>query len=265
VKYRTHLGFVKLSIMVLMLLSCMLFSAKAQSQQSQQEIKFAVFDTLGYPLNIFDQNTHLIGGVLKDFGDAIAKEIGASPVYVVYSRRRVEQALFAGQADVVCYFSPQWTENRDQLFWSVPNLPQIERVVVLRDKPVFNQFPQQLFDKKIATRLGYFYPQIDKEVVAGKIKRIDLTDVPSMFRLLTIGGADGLISSEAEIEGYFKTFPEQRDLFALSKTPFSVLITQCGLSQKSVWKIEQINRAVAHIQATGEQDAMLRRYGLMAK
>ncbi|MFZ6754762.1 substrate-binding periplasmic protein [Undibacterium sp. Dicai25W] len=264
-KHRTHLVFVKLRSTVLMLLSCWLFSANVQAQQAQQEIKFAVFDTLGYPLNIFDQSSHLTGGVLKDFGDAIAKEIGASTMYVVYSRRRVEQALFTGQADMVCYFSPQWTDNRDQLFWSLPNLPQIERVVVLRDKPVLNQFPQQLFDKKIATRLGYFYPQIDKEVVAGKIKRIDLTDVSSMFRLLTKGGADGLISSEAEIEGYFKNFPDQRDQFVLSKTPFSVLSTQCGLSQKSVWKIEQINRAIAHIQANGEQDAMLRRYGLMAK
>ncbi|MFZ6861996.1 substrate-binding periplasmic protein [Undibacterium sp. Ji67W] len=264
-KHRTHLVFVKLRSTVLMLLSGLLLSANVQAQQSQQEIKFAVFDTLGYPLNIFDQNTHLVGGVLKDFGDAIAKEIGASPVYLVYSRRRVEQALFTAQADMACYFSPQWTDNRDQLFWSLPNLPQIERVVVLHDKPILNQFPQQLFDKKIAARLGYFYPQIDKEVAAGKIKRIDLTDVPSMFRLLTKGGADGLISSEAEIEGYFKNFPEQREFFVSSKTPFSVLSTQCGLSQKSVWKIEQINRAIAHIQANGEQEAMLRRYGLMAK
>ncbi len=147
-KHRTHLPLAARLSMVLMLISCLLSSANAQTQQVQQEIKFGVFDTLGYPLNMFDQSGHLVGGVLKDFGDAIAKEVGASPVYVVYSRRRVEQALFTGQADLVCYFSPQWTDNRDQILWSLPNLPQIERVVVLHDKPVLNQFPQQLFDKK---------------------------------------------------------------------------------------------------------------------
>jgi hypothetical protein len=31
-----------------------------------------------------------------------------------------------------------------------------------------------------------------------------MTDVPSMFRLLALGGADALITSESEIAGYFK-------------------------------------------------------------
>jgi len=251
-----------LHIATLVLSTCLMLPGKALAQQ---ELKFAVFDTVSYPLNIFDQSNHLSGGLVKDFGDAIVRELGAAPVYTVYSRRRVEQALTSGQADMVCYFSPQWSENKDLLFWSLPNLPQIERVVVLRDKPTLNQFPQQLVGKKIAVRVGYFYPQISKEVAAGEIKRVDLTDVPSMFRLVSMGGADGLISSEAEIEGYFKNFPEQREQFTLSKTPFSVLSTQCGLSRKSVWKIEQINRAISHIQSTGEQDTLLRRYGFSEK
>jgi hypothetical protein len=33
-----------------------------------------------------------------------------------------------------------------------------------------------------------------------------MTDVPSMFRLLALGGADALITSESEIAGYFKKF-----------------------------------------------------------
>ena len=232
---------------------------------AQDELKLALFDTVTYPLNVLDQQNHLVGGLLKDFQDAIARDIGATPVYAVYSRRRVEQALKSGQADMVCYFSPQWTDNREQFFWSIPNLPQNERVVVARDKPLLNHFPQQLVGKKIAVRLGYFYPSISKDVADGRIKRIDLTDVPSMFRLVALGGADGLISSEAEIEGYFKNFPDQREHFALSKTVFSMTGTQCALSRKSSWKIDQINRAISRLQSSGEQDAMMRRYGLSEK
>ena len=262
VRHRINLALRLLQSVTLVVGTCLFFTQRASAEQ---EIKLAVFDTVSYPLNILDQNNHLVGGLLKDFGDAIAREIGATPVYTVYSRRRVEQSLTSGQADIVCYFSPQWSEHREQFLWSLPNLPQIERIVVSHDKPMLNHFPQQLMGKKIATRLGYFYPQISKEVAAGKIQRIDLTDVPGMFRLVALGGADGLVSSEAEIEGYFKSFPEQRDQFTLSKTPFSVLSTQCGVSRKSSWKIEQINRAISHIQSSGEQDTLLHRYGFAEK
>jgi len=251
-----------LRMIAFLVTGCVIVPSQANAQH---EIRLALFDTVTYPLNVLDQHDRLVGGLLKDFQDAIAREIGATPVYTVYSRRRVEQALTIGEADMVCYFSPQWTEHRDQFMWTISNLPQTERVVVARDKPQFNHFPQQLIGKKIAVRLGYFYPSMSKELAAGKIKRIELTDVPSMFRLVALGGADGLISSEAEIEGYFKNFPEQRDLFALSKTAFSMTNTQCALSRKSAWKIAQINHAIRHIQSTGEQDAMLRRYGLSEK
>lgn len=167
--------------------------------------------------------------------------------------------------DLVCYHSPQWVDQPTDFAWTIPNLPQTERVVVRKETVVPNEFPDDLQGKKIVTQIGYHYPAIAPDLAAGRTTRVDMSDVPSMFRLLALGGADALITSESEIAGYFKKFPDKHALYSVSKTPFSVVYTQCALSLKSPWKIEQINRIVLRLQENGTQDKLMRKYGLSEK
>ncbi|MDE2427777.1 MAG: ABC transporter substrate-binding protein [Burkholderiales bacterium] len=239
----------------------MLFASPGLAQ-AQQPIRFAVFENLDYPLHVFDKTRHLTGGLLKDFTDQIAKNMNASPSYMAYSRRRIEAVVINGDADMVCYFSPKWADKPDELAWSIAALPQIERVVVLADKTLPEAFPQQLIGKKVAVQIGYHYPQIATQFENGQIKRMDQTDVPGMFRMLDLGGADALITSESEIEGYLKNFPEKRHTYKVSKNTFSIVQTQCALSRKSAWKIEQVNHAIRRMQESGEIQHMMREYGM---
>ena len=78
VRHRINLALRLLQSVTLVVGTCLFFTQRASAEQ---EIKLAVFDTVSYPLNILDQNNHLVGGLLKDFGDAIAREIGSTPVY----------------------------------------------------------------------------------------------------------------------------------------------------------------------------------------
>lgn len=237
----------------------------ASQVQAQDQLKVAGFETLSDPLIIFDKQHQLVGGLLKDYTDAIARGLDAKPVYLPYSRRRIEPAVVSGEADLVCYHSPQWVDQPTDFAWTIPNLPQTERVVVRKETVVPNEFPEDLQGKKIATQIGYHYPAIAPDLAAGRTTRVDMTDVPSMFRLLALGGADALITSESEIAGYFKKFPDKHALYSVSKTPFSVVYTQCALSLKSPWKVEQINRIVHRLQENGTQDRLMRKYGLSEK
>lgn len=233
--------------------------------QAQDLLRVAGFETLSDPLIVFDKQHHVVGGLLKDYTDAIARGLDAKPVYIPYSRRRIEPAIKSGEADLVCYHSPKWVDHPADFAWTIPNLPQTERVVVRKDTPVPHELPEDLSGKKIATQIGYHYALIEPDLAAGRTTRIDMTDVPSMFRLLALGGADALITSESEIAGYFKKFPDKHASFSVSKTAFSVVYTQCALSLKSPWKIEQINRIVLRLQENGTQDKLMRKYGLSEK
>lgn len=237
----------------------------ASQVQAQDQLKIAGFETLSDPLIIFNKQHQLVGGLLKDYTDAIARGLDAKPVYRPYSRRRIEPAVVSGEADLVCYHSPQWVDQPADFAWTIPNLPQVERVVVRKDTPVPHEFPVDLEGKKIATQIGYHYAAIAPDLASGRITRVDLTDVPGMFRLLALGGADALITSESEIAGYFKKFPDKHALYSVSKTAFSVVYTQCALSLKSPWKIDQINRVVLRLQENGTQDRLMRKYGLSEK
>lgn len=244
----------------LLLCCCLLWTGPSGAREPL--LRFAIYENLDYPINIFDKNHVLTGGLLKDFGDQIAKKLAVPAVYALYSRRRIELVVQLGEADILCYSSPAWSDQPKDLHWTIPTFPQVERVVVMNDKPGVENFTTQLEGKRLVLQLGYHYPQIANQLNEGKIRRIDLTDVPSMFRLLALGGADAMVSSESEIEGYFKNFPEKRSLYKVSKTAFSVVQTQCALSQKSVWKLDQINAAIQSLQDSGEIEKMMRKYGL---
>lgn len=231
-------------------------------QAANAHLRVAVYENLDYPLNVFNKNRQLIGGLQKEFTDLLAKKLSTKVNYVAYSRRRIENAVIQGESDMVCYSSPSWFDLPKEVNWSTSTFPQVERIVVMADKPGLENFPQQLEGKRLAAQLGYHYPQIATQLTEGKIKRVDLTDVPGMFRMLHLGGADAMISSDSEIEGYFKNFPDKRPLYKVSKTAFSIVHTQCALSHKSGWKIEQINAAIQTMLDTGEIDKIMHRYGL---
>ncbi|MFZ6771694.1 substrate-binding periplasmic protein [Undibacterium sp. SXout7W] len=234
----------------------------AQTHQTAPVLRIAIFENLDYPLSIYDAQHQLIGGVQKEFADRIARSIGADAIYLPYSRRRIEQVIISGEADLLCYTSPQWSDKPDAMQWSIPSLPQLERVVVLASQPVPEQFARDLPGKRMAVQIGYHYPTLTALFDSGQTTRVDMTDVPSMFRMLERGGADALISSESEIEGFFKRFPEKRTLFKISHQTFSLMQTQCALSKKSGWKIDAINQAIRRMQNNGELTRMMRRYGL---
>lgn len=248
-----------LSPLTLTLLLCSLPS------QASDHLRVAIFENLDYPLSIYDKQHQLTGGIQKEFTDSIARYIGANVVYLPYSRRRIENAVIHGEADLLCYFSPKWADHPDDMIWSIASLPQIERVVVPATQDVPKYFPQQLIGKRIAVQIGYHYPSLNAYFAKEPAKRIDLTDVPGMFKMLEIGGADALISSESEIEGFFKQFPEKRALFKTSAATFSIMHTQCALSRQSTWKIDPINQAIRRMQDSGELDRLMRQYGLTSR
>ncbi|MES2072018.1 MAG: transporter substrate-binding domain-containing protein [Pseudomonadota bacterium] len=229
---------------------------------AQNSIRVAVDETLDYPLTAFNKKHQLSGGLLKDFTDRLAARLGTGVTYLPFSRRRAEASLLRGESDLLCYFGPQWSANPAALAWSAPNLVQIERVVVRSEDSVPENFPQDLKNKKIALRLGYHYALIQHLFDTSLSRRIDQTNVPSMFKLLELGGADVFIMSEGEIEGYYKSHPEKRARFKLSKTPFSIVYTKCAISARSHLNIEHINKAILRMQESGELERMSRQYGL---
>ncbi len=225
-----------------------------------EPLRYGVVDSMGYPFNVLDAQGRVTGGLLLDMGEKLAHEMGAPLEPVIISRRRVDPSLLRGTVDVVCYFSPQWSGVAKQLRWSVATLPQIERLVV----PKGNALPgaDELAGKRIATQIGYTYPTLQPLFEAGKVKRIDESRVALMFKALDLGAADVLVTSEGEIEGYFHDVPDAREHFEVSTTPFTSVPTQCALSPKSGFRLQDMDKALTRLVKRGDMERLARQYRL---
>ncbi|APW44565.1 substrate-binding periplasmic protein [Rhodoferax saidenbachensis] len=230
--------------------------------QAQASLRYGVFESMGYPLNTRDPQGRLNGGLLTDMGALLAKELGRQLQTVPLSRRRIEPSLLRGDVDLVCYHSPGWTEQHAQFGWTIATLPQIERIVVRKGAPMPEDLPQDVMGKRISTQHGYGYPPLQPLFEAGQATRVDDSKVEFQFKSVALGASDMLVTSEAEIEGYFYDHPQERGQFETSKAIFTSVPTQCAVSPKSRASLTEINKALAHLMHTGALERLAKKYRL---
>lgn len=241
-------------------LALLAFSAAAADPQ----LKMAV-GTMSYPFERFEKNGQISSGLLKEMGEQLASELGAEIVFVKQSRRRIESGLLSGELDITCYTHPTWWDGAQPALWSIPTIPQVERVVGLRAGQLPQKNPDEFLGKRVVVHTGYHFPSIQPLFDSGAAKRLDENKVSMLFKAVETKLADVLITSDAEIEGYFDEFPQKRTLFSVAPVPFSVVPTQCAVSPKSSWSIERINGALRAMMQRGDFDRITKKYGMAMK
>lgn len=229
---------------------------------AQASLRYGLMESMGYPLNSRDPQGRVNGGLLTEMGEMMAKELGLHLQTVPLARRRIEPALLRGDIDLVCYHSPGWTDQQAQLGWSIPTLPQIERIVVRKGRSMPETLPQDLVGKRISTQLGYGYPTLQALFDAGQATRVDDSKVSFQFKSVALGATDLLITSDTEIAGYFYDNPQERAQFDIARAIFTSVPTQCAVSPKSRVSLQKINQALAHLLQTGALERQAKKYGL---
>lgn len=226
------------------------------------ELRYGLAESMGYPYLLYDQSGAINGGLLYDIGRRIAREANAKLVVVPIARQRVDSYLLSGEVDIVCFHSPQWSEVANQLTWSIPNLPQVERVVTLKGNVLTGDINKDFAGKKVSTQLGYHYSSLQGLIDSGQLKRVDDVKVNLLFKSLELKLTDMLISSEGEIQGYLHERPNASEQYEISKTAFTITPTQCAISPRSRFTKTEIDRALARLLKRGDFDAMAKLYGL---
>ncbi|TDP74038.1 substrate-binding periplasmic protein [Roseateles toxinivorans] len=243
------------------LLLCLQLLWPATVVAEPARLRIAQTEGMGYPLLTLNGPSEVSGGFLKELGDRVAELLGTQAEHIVYSRRRVEQAVLGGSADMLCYSSPLWVKNVDE-HWTIALLPQIERVVVPAASSLVYGGPEDLAGMRIAVMLGYNFPALQPLFDSGRATRVNETRVDLLFRQLELGIADAMIVSEAEIEGYFKTRPAERERYKVSSKAYSSVDTRCLVSPQSNWALTAIDRALLTMLKSGEIARMAQRYGM---
>lgn len=201
-------------------------------------------------------NEVLIGGLQKDFSDALARRLNANPVYVVLPRKRLEIALDNGEADLLCDMRPEWFGGKSWL-WSESTYSNSTIVVSLIDIPPIEKL-SDLAGRPVGTILGYHYPELES-ALGPKFIRDDATSNSLNLKKLLMRRYQYLVSSTLFFD-YQRKVHEHRDQLNPARFNLFAFDAYCALPAHGKFSLTQINNAIAALKKDDEINAILRRY-----
>ncbi len=216
-----------------------------------QDFIFVAANNNTMPIAKFD-GRRLSGGIVKDLGDAIAIRLHRQARYLDTPSLRVWDVLAKGQADGVCYVLPEWAEG--SFNWSRPIIPDGVAIVAHPSAPVLHKL-KDFAGKPIGTVVGYHYPDI--EALGTRFVR---DDAPSMEHNLTkiLTGLRQYAIVELTTLAYLQR--SEPAVHLRTELVYANFKAQCAFSKRSEVPFENVEAAIASLQADGSVDRILARY-----
>jgi polar amino acid transport system substrate-binding protein len=218
------------------------------------ELVIAVSTGSAMPMTEF-RDGQLVNGLLKEVGDALAREMRLKPVYLILPRKRVEGALRSGQADLLCDSRPEWLDGAFR--WSVSVFSNDYIVASPASTRTITSL-QALADIRVGTILGYRYPQVERALGPRFLRDEALNDSANLDKML--GKRHSFMLTNALYYDYQRKVHPRRD--ELNPLPFKFLQfdSYCALAPESRYDLVDINRAIIALRKRGELHAIMERF-----
>lgn len=219
------------------------------------ELVFGVSTGSAIPMTQF-HNEELVGGLLKDVGDALAGQLQVRARYLTLPRKRVEAALAGGQVDLLCDLRPEWLDGKHWQ-WSESIFSNHMIVVGRTDTPPLDRLGE-LAGARIGTIAGYRYPALDR-ALGPQFVRDDAASDDLNLRKLLRRRFDYMLTNSLYYDFQRRAHVERARLSqsVLVIEPFD---TYCALAPQGKLTLEQLNRALLALRKNGRMQAILARY-----
>ena len=200
------------------------------------------------------ESWHLVDGIHRDIGLALARHMKRTPKFMSLPRKRIVRALQDGAADVLCSYVPEWLDGR--FYWTQPFIPIVE--VLITDRSV--EAPHdisELAGKPIGTVLGYSHPELEAILGDGFV-RSDGPTTESNLRKIAAGRVKYAVTGKSFLDWRIK----QGDPMLSLHPPMVVksYMGQCAVSPKGRAKLADVDRAVGEMIKDGTINAIVARY-----
>lgn len=237
--------------LLLTLLTCLALLSPARAD----ELVFAVSTGSAMPMTQFKQDV-LATGLLKDFGDALARQLGKQPRYLTLPRKRVESALESGRADLLCDLRPEWLDGKHWI-WTEPVFSNFMIIVSRADTRPLGRL-SDISAERVGTVLGYRYPEVERRL-GGRFQRDDsVSDAYNTTKLLS-GRFRYMVSNALFYDYQRKVHParERLNSAVFTITPFD---TFCAMKPGGRLDPAQVNRAINALHKRGDMQRIYQRY-----
>ncbi|WP_332855386.1 substrate-binding periplasmic protein [Duganella sp. S19_KUP01_CR8] len=202
----------------------------------------------------------LAGGITKDWQDALARELGRTPAYVLLPRKRQDMAVVQKLVDLRCFVSPDWlTSEQVELYdWPAPFFDVEERLVgPLNGKSA--ESIDELSGVRIGTVLGYNYRNLEPLFADGRAKRDDASNETSSLLKQVAGRTDFMVMRSLDFEYQLKTDPTLKKL-RLTPVVISHFAMYCARPKYSSVSLRDLNNAQTRLLNAGVLERILASY-----
>lgn len=223
------------------------------SAHAAPPLKILVDSSTAMPMALI-ADSQVIGGIHRDVGLAIARELHAQPVFILLPRKRIPVALQQGKGHIACHFLPEWLPG--EFDWSEPFMPNalllLSNAWVPRPGSV-----AELRRVPIGTVLGFVYPDVER-VLGADFVREDAVDATRNLLKFDAGRSNHALTGEV-----FLRYQQGRNKLALGvQNPLVVkrYLASCAVSRATPYPLAQINRAIHSVRERKEMDAIYDKY-----
>jgi polar amino acid transport system substrate-binding protein len=246
-----------MKLLFVLTLSAILASSTATAKAKEQ-IVFGVNIDYAMPLvQMKDQagTNILIGGILKDLGEALAKEMDLDIKWYLVPKRRVAPNLSSGKIDILCHLAEVWQPGiKNDVWWSNKLYRSANVLVYLKEQPISSL--KEIYGEPVGVVLNFIYKGLDPSFESGTLKREDGPNNIANIKKLLKGRINYIVMSNLEFAYYHNLYPPLRSV----DLAMDEVTTKCAVSKKSKLKIEDVNKAIAKITRTGTLSKILNSY-----
>lgn len=200
------------------------------------------------------QGGELRSGILKDLGEALAVRVGRQARFVVMPAKRAALALAQGEADGLCYTSPQWIDGAG-LHWSRPLFDYVGVIARRGDAAAVTEIGQ-LAGVALGTVSGYHYPEVE-QALGERFVRDDAPDMDRNLAKLAAGRVGYALTEKLTLDYSLRESPQQGLQLALQTTRYP---TYCAFSPSRGLPLPGLDRALDAMLADGSLAKLLARY-----
>jgi polar amino acid transport system substrate-binding protein len=195
----------------------------------------------------------IVGGIIYDLGEAIARKLGRQARFISVPSKRVGIELAAGEADALCYVLPNWIDG--QFNWSRPLIPNGVVVIAHPDAPVIHTL-RDLDGRRVGTVIGYRYPEVEAVLGKGFI-RDDAPDSEHTFSKLSAGRTNYAIVEQAMLAWQSRS---DKSVHVRSDLVYVTFKAKCAFSRAGRVPFAQPEHAVDVLLEQGAVEEILARY-----
>jgi polar amino acid transport system substrate-binding protein len=217
------------------------------------ELRVVIDTSTAMPMSRIEHG-EVTGGIQRDLGLALARELGATVRFEPMPRKRIGVVLERGQGDLSCHYQPAWLPGA--VDWTVPFMPTAVVIVTGAQYPAPASI-DALRGVPVGTVLGFDYPELQQALGAGFV-RDDAGDSLQNLVKFAAGRTRHVLTSEVFFNYQQRLHP------ALLQTHRPLLVARfearCAVSRRGRFSASRIDQAIHALQKSHRTEAIYAAY-----